>query len=123
MAQHVRNLGWCFIIYSGFLVMIAVIIAVILGGAGALSGDRQSMMITGAAAAGVAIILVVLSLPGLIAGFGLLKFRPWARILALIVGALHVFSFPFGTALCIYTFWVLLNVQTPPLFESVAISA
>jgi hypothetical protein len=117
MAQHVRNLGWCFIIYSGLLVLIAVIVAVILGGAGALSGDRQSMMITGAVAVGVAIILVVLSLPGLIAGFGLLKFRPWARILALIVGALHVFSFPFGTALCIYTFWVLLNVQTPPLFE------
>jgi hypothetical protein len=119
MAQHVRNLGWCFIIYSGFLVLIAVIVAVILGGAGALSADRQSMMITGAVAVGVAIILVVLSLPGLIAGFGLLKFRPWARILALIVGALHVFSFPFGTALCIYAFWVLLNVQTTPLFEGV----
>lgn len=123
MAQHVRNLGWCFIIYSGFLVLIAVIVAVILGGAGALSGDRQSMMITGAVAVGVAIILVVLSLPGLIAGFGLLKFRPWARILALIIGALHVFSFPFGTALCVYAFWVLLNVQTTPLFDSGAISS
>jgi asparagine N-glycosylation enzyme membrane subunit Stt3 len=117
MAQHVRNLGWCFIIYSGFLFMIAVIVAVILGGAGALSGDRQSMLITGTVAVAVASILVVLSLPGLIAGFGLLKFRPWARILALIIGAVHVFSFPFGTALCIYAFWVLLNVQTPPLFE------
>jgi hypothetical protein len=123
MAQHVRNLGWCFIIHSGFLVMIAVIVAVIVGGAGALSGDRRGMMITGAVGVGVAIILIVLSLPGLIAGFGLLKFRPWARILALIIGALHVFSFPFGTALCIYAFWVLLNVQTPALFESGAISA
>ena len=122
MAQHVRNLGWCFIIYSGFLVLIAVILAVILGGAGALSGDRQSMMITGAVAVVVGIVLFVLSLPGLIAGFGLLKFRPWARILALIVGALHVFSFPFGTALCIYTFWVLLNAQTTPLFEGVTSS-
>ena len=122
MAQHVRNLGWCFIIYSGFLLLIAVILAVILGGAGALSGDRQSMMITGAVAVVVGIVLFVLSLPGLIAGFGLLKFRPWARILALIVGALHVFSFPFGTALCIYTFWVLLNAQTTLLFEGVTSS-
>jgi hypothetical protein len=120
MAQHVRILGWCFIIHSGFLVLIAVIVAVILGGAGALSGDRQSMMITGAVGVVVAIILVVLALPGLIAGFGLLKYRPWARILALIIGALHVFSFPFGTALCIYAFWVLLNAQTTPLFDGLA---
>jgi hypothetical protein len=118
MAQHVRTLGWCFIFYSGFLMLIAVIVAVVMGGIGVASGDRQGMIISGAIAGAVTIILIVLSLPGLIAGFGLLKFRPWARILALIIGALHVFSFPFGTALCVYAFWVLLNAQTTPLFET-----
>jgi len=118
MAQHVRTLGWCFIIYSGFIMLIAVIVALIVGGAGAISGDRETAYITGAVGIGVAIILMVLSLPGLITGFGLLKFRPWARILAMILAVLHVLSFPFGTALAIYTFWVLLNAETQPLFAS-----
>ena len=64
----------------------------------------------------IAVLLVVISLPGLIAGIGLLKFRPWARILAIIIGALHLLSFPFGTALGVYTLVVLLNAETPALF-------
>ena len=52
---------------------------------------------------------------------GLLKYRPWARILALIVAVLHLFSFPFGTALGVYAFWVLLSAQSAPVFEKTAI--
>ena len=45
---------------------------------------------------------------GIIAGVGLLQRAPWARILALIMGFLSLISFPFGTALGIYTIWVLM---------------
>ena len=54
---------------------------------------------------------------GIIAGIGLLKFQQWARILALVLAVLHVLSFPIGTALAIYAFWVLLKPETTPLFE------
>lgn len=50
--------------------------------------------------------------------WGLLHFRPWARILAIILAVLHIFSFPFGTALAIYTLWVLLSSETQPLFAT-----
>ncbi len=118
MQQHVRILGWLFITYSGLLDVIAIIVGLVVVGGGALSGDRQAIMITGAVAIGVVCILLVLSIPGFIAGIGLLKFRPWARILAIILAVLNILSFPLGTALAIYTLWVLLNAQTPPLFES-----
>ena len=117
MAQHVRTLGWLFIIYSAFFDVIAVIILVILTGAGAISGDRQAMFITTSVGIGIATILLILSIPGIIAGLGLLKFQQWARILAMVLAVLHVLSFPLGTALAVYTFWVLLNAQTTPLFE------
>jgi amino acid permease len=39
--------------------------------------------------------------------YGLLRRRTWARILALISTALSVWLFPLGTALAIYTWWVL----------------
>ena len=74
------------------------------------------MFVTGAVGVAIAGFLIVLSLPGIIAGLGLLKFRPWARILAIIVGALHLLSFPLGTALGVYTLVVLLNNEAPAVF-------
>ena len=34
--------------------------------------------------------------------------QPWARIVAIILGVLALFHFPLGTALGVYTLWVLL---------------
>ncbi len=44
------------------------------------------------------------------AGVGLLQRQPWARTLAIVLGCIILFLFiPFGTALGIYTLWVLLS--------------
>jgi len=118
MQQHVRILGWLFIVYSAIIDVIALIVFAVLGGAGALSGDRQALMVTGAVGVGIAIFLFLISVPGILAGLGLFKYQQWARILALVLAVLHLFSIPLGTALGIYAFWVLLNPQVTPLFEA-----
>jgi hypothetical protein len=117
MEQHVKILGWASIIYSGLLLLLAILLFLIISGAGVVSGDRQAMLVTGAVGTIIAVLLTVLALPGLITGFGLLRFRPWARIVGIVLSALHLFSIPIGTALGIYGLWVLLNAQTLPLFE------
>lgn len=66
----------------------------------------------------VAIFLFVLSVPAIIGGWGMLKFRPWARILMIIVSALNLLHFPIGTAIGIYGLIVLLNEETRRLFET-----
>ena len=43
----------------------------------------------------------------LIAGYSLMTRRPWGRILAIIAAILALLKFPLGTALGIYTLWVL----------------
>ncbi|HLJ74061.1 MAG TPA: hypothetical protein VKU62_05715 [Thermoanaerobaculia bacterium] len=118
MQQHVRILGWLFIVYSAIIDVIALIVFAVLGGAGALSGDRQALMVTGAVGVGIAILLFLISVPGILAGLGLFKYQQWARILALVLAVLHLFSIPLGTALGIYAFWVLLDPQATPLFEA-----
>jgi hypothetical protein len=65
----------------------------------------------------VAIILVVCSVPGIIAGWGLLKYKEWARILLIILSALNILNFPFGTALGIYAIWALVQKETIALFK------
>jgi hypothetical protein len=43
----------------------------------------------------------------LVAGYGLLNRRPWGRIVAIIAAILALIKFPLGTALGVYTLWVL----------------
>jgi hypothetical protein len=125
MRDHVRILAWCFIVYSSIIVLVGLGVGSIVLFGGAISGDRDAMWITGAVGAGIACLLVVVSLPGMFAGIGLLKMQPWARIVAIIVGVLHILSFPFGTAIGVYTLWVLLNAETEAMFrgQPVAVAA
>ena len=55
--------------------------------------------------------LVTIVMAGAIAaaGIGLLQYRNWGRILAAIMAVFLVFKFPVGTAIAIYTFWVLFS--------------
>jgi hypothetical protein len=59
-----------------------------------------------------------MALPGLVAGFGLLAYKSWARILAIVLAALQLLGFPFGTIFGIYVLWVMLNKDTERLFSS-----
>ena len=65
----------------------------------------------------VLIVLLVLSVPGIIVGVGLLSFRPWSRILAIVLSILHILNIPFGTAIDIYSLWVLFSNEGARLFE------
>lgn len=58
--------------------------------------------------AGVGAGVLFLGLIGLATAWGLSHQENWARILALILGVLTLFHLPLGTALGIYTLWVLL---------------
>jgi hypothetical protein len=51
-------------------------------------------------------IIIVFSIPSLIAGIGLLNKASWAMTLALVLGCLKLLSFPVGTAIGVYTIWV-----------------
>lgn len=55
----------------------------------------------------VGLLLSAYAIAGVVAGWGLMDRRPWARMLAIILGCISLIHFPFGTALGIYTLWVL----------------
>ena len=60
----------------------------------------------------VAIFVLAKAACGFIAGWGLLQREPWARIIALVLGFIALFNIPFGTAVGVYTLWVLLPAQS-----------
>jgi hypothetical protein len=52
-------------------------------------------------------MVLLVSVLGIIAGLGLLARRPWARTMSIVGACFMLLAFPFGTALGIYTLWVL----------------
>jgi hypothetical protein len=70
----------------------------VIGVAGAASDPDawMALPILGFTGAALGVIMLILSLPGIIAGIGLLNFRPWARILTIVLSALNLMNFPFG---------------------------
>lgn len=65
----------------------------------------------------IGLILLFFSTLGVIGGIGLFSYRPWARILVMIVSALNCLNVPVGTAKGIYSLWVLMQPETIELFE------
>ncbi len=126
MREHVRIVGILNIVMGCLVALIGIVILVVMGGiAGFLSTSASSGENNAAAAPivaaiglGVAIFFLVLALPGIIGGWGLLNFRPWARILIIVVSVLHLLHIPFGTALGVYGLWTLLNDETRRLFQT-----
>ena len=54
------------------------------------------------------VTLAVFGVLHLVLAWGLFEREPWARMLGIVLGCLALLRFPFGTALGIYTLWVLL---------------
>ncbi|MEO8662851.1 MAG: hypothetical protein ABI693_30605 [Bryobacteraceae bacterium] len=124
MAQHVKILGILHIALGALSVCGGLIVLAVMGGLAGIVGaaaDSDSAFIAMPILAGLGgiafLVLMALGLPGIIAGWGLLNFRPWARVVTIALSAFDLFHIPFGTALGIYGFWVLLSVEGEQLFR------
>jgi hypothetical protein len=127
MRDHIRILGILHIVFGALGIVGALIVLLIFGGLAGVVGiasdtapsDRTAgMAVIGGIGILVCLFILVISVPGLIAGIGLLKFRPWSRMLTIVISALELPSVPFGTALGIYGLWVLLSQPTEALFHA-----
>ncbi len=57
----------------------------------------------------IGIFSVAMTIPSVIAGYALLKRRPWAKVAGIVAGVTAATSFPIGTAVAVYTFWFLFS--------------
>ena len=115
--KHVKILGWLHLVMSCLFLIIGVIVAAVIIFGGVLSNDAEVLGVFTVIAIFIGGLMLVLGLPGIAAGYGLLKRKNWGRILAIIVGLLNITNFPFGTALGAYTAYILLQDSAPAYFE------
>jgi hypothetical protein len=124
MAQHVKILGILHIVFSSLVILGGIIALVVLGGVASIVGatdqsadSAAAIPILGGIGALVFVICLIIGLPGMVGGIGLLQYRSWARIVVIVLSAIDLLNIPIGTALGIYGFWVLMNKETEALFE------
>ena len=71
----------------------------------------------------IGVAVLVKAVAGFAAGYGLLQRETWARMLTLVLSFLALFNFPLGTALGIYSLWVLFPAESEREYEQAARAA
>jgi len=122
VACHLRTLGILWIVVSAFRILPALWLLAFghMSHMGFPFMPRQLPFFVGPILGGLGIFLSATAVIGLAAGWGLLERRPWARMLAIVIGCLSLLSFPFGTALGIYTLWVLASAGADVEYDRLA---
>ena len=122
--EHIRLLGILWLALSALNAVGAVVLYVIantpfrhmadIGGpAGASTGLRPFLGV-------IALLIAAKAALGFVTGWGLLQREPWARMLTIVLAFLALFNVPFGTAVGIYTLWVLLPASSAMEYDRTA---
>ncbi len=90
---------------------------VVFGGAWPFQNFVQGILST------IAAFLLIKAIVGFATGWGLLQREAWARTAALVLGFIALLNIPFGTALGIYTIWVLLPAEADQEYRRLANAA
>lgn len=121
--QHLKLLGILWIAYAVFHAIAGCILMIVshtIFGPWS-SGDHPAFLHP--LLAGIALFLLVKAGVSLITGFGLLERQNWGRPLALVMAFIALLNIPFGTALGVYTLWVLMSPQADAEYHRLAASA
>lgn len=113
MRLHIDVLGWLHFLWGVFGVLVGASLLVLALGTNTALFELGSRGPAEQAAVWLFVIcgftLIAAGVVMMLAGRGLTRRRQASRIAALVLAVPNLVVVPFGTALGIYTFWVLLN--------------
>lgn len=121
MSSHLRLLSVLQLVWGAIGVLLGVSTFILAGGAAAIGwttdGDELAAGVTAIAFIVCAIVLLAAGGANAWAGNALTRRHPNGRLGTLFLAVPNLFILPFGTALGIYAFWVLLHNETRTKFE------
>ena len=124
MLSHVDFVGVLFVVW-GLLTTLVGLSTLALGvGAVALiasasqgGGGQVAAGLTAFVFTALGVIAILWGVAHVVVGMPLRRRKPWARLMALVLGSIDLVLLPYGTALGVYVLWVLLNEQGKALFS------
>ena len=116
MDTHIKVVGWLWIV-SGVLGLLGGLCAgFFIASGGIMSGEQEALLATSLVSLCVGGGIFLGAVLNIIAGWGVLRYENWGRILVIILAILNLLAFPIGTALGIYTLWAMFNDESRALF-------
>jgi hypothetical protein len=112
MEIHLKILGILFIVSGVLSILFAGVVVFVFLGSGLISGDFNATAILTTIGLFLASFSFITGIAEIISGWGLLDRKKWSRILAIVMGIINLLAFPFGTALGVYTLFVLFNPES-----------
>lgn len=122
MQTHVKVVAVIFIVFGACGLLFALFSSLLFGVIGSIvgmsgePGAPVGVAVLGLAGVALTVVLLLYSIPGIVCGWALLTRRSWARILGIILAAIGLINYPFGTIFGIYALWVLFNKETEQIF-------
>ena len=124
MNTHVDFVGVLFVVWGLLTTLVGVstlalgvsAVALIASASRGGGGGQVAAGLTAAIFTALAIIAIVWGAAHVIVGVPLRQRKPWARLVALMLGSVDLLRLPYGTALGAYALWVLLHEQGKALF-------
>jgi uncharacterized BrkB/YihY/UPF0761 family membrane protein len=123
---HNRTLGLLHLLYGVFCIALMVLVTFFISGtidamaARSASGEAVPVATFAVLIVGGVFLSLILITPSFITGYALLKRKRWARRIGILAGVLAGLTFPFGTALCVYTLWFMFGEKGKFLYHKAA---
>ncbi len=123
--SHNKILGILHLAYGGLTALLMAAISIfMLFMMSAMRTNNRGEPVPAGILAFVMIVVFAVTLfqvtPSLLAGYALLKRKRWAKTMGIIAAMLAGLSFPFGSALCVYTLWFLFGESGRFLYHKAA---
>ena len=123
-ASHVDLVGVLFMIWGGLTILIGastlalgVAAAALISAAVDAGRGQFAASLTAATFTVFALLALVWGAAHVAVGACVRRRRHWSRLGAILFGAVDLLLLPYGTALGVYTLWVLLHEDAKRLFE------
>ena len=112
--DHNKIIGIMHLIWGGFnALMMLIMVPIFLIMWGGIRSDPSAPPEVTAIFGFIGVLMLVLAVlfgvPPILAGYGMLKRKRWAKTMGIIAACVESLSMPFGTALCVYTLWFLFS--------------
>ena len=125
LERHLHILGILWMI-AGALFLVPSLVLMVVGGMAHMfiPGEEAVARLVGPLVLNIiGGVLLIVAAGGILIGWGLMNHQPWARIAGIILGVISIFHPPIGTALGIYTLWVLLSGDAGAQYDRMARTA
>ena len=117
--EHIQLVSILWLAISAFNLIGAIVLYILANTLLAPGGSANAPPFLRPLLSVVACLLAGKAALGFVGGWGLSQREPWARMVILVLAFITLFTnIPFGTALGIYTMWVLLPAGSEREYES-----